>query len=570
LVASAAGYVAVALTYFDLNIRFAKTVLKTPYQQHKLMRLAAFQSYLADAESDVDLARFWAMTLLRPACIHGPIPQELRTRPVEVEPPTHDHSHFVDVRAPRPITKISAELRLIQSLEHQAWYHPFQIWQAYLVRRYLTGLRIADAGVFFSATSFKETATTQRKNAIESVSRLARSWDVVDSLRLVTFLAQVAPLVMPSISGRLTTNSGAGESYEGFIRWRMRHDQLRIAEELSLTKSDIERWHEKLATFAYGLDPLRDWLDLTRLVSWAKWNSVKGKPALAHRLYTMARIIRDYAKMFLSIDLPEEDELWHGGYVKQIKLRDYGVPRLDFGGRDATRRVAREFGVAGDIRLIWFVEGDTEIGFIKRFAHVAGVSLNDRGMELVNLRGDGELKSPQVRQRLALARGEDQFTYVLVDASTASKKALRHLAEGGLVTAGFTVWDSGDFERANFSDAELGSLATQRAAKSGVTVSLTGQDIAKWRNQGHATGSAVNRALREQHFELAKGEEWGCILADWAAEHVPPPDYSVDGERPVVAIFARLVRACAADFLGSISHFRVDPDTGTLVTLIDA
>ena len=521
----------------------ALAALVTPYQQHmRLMPMQRFQSYMRDRDCNLDLADLWGLGVLRPVIIDGPVPARVvRKGMVEVRTPiADDHEHFADARPmPKNIRAgVGKSVHEPGDLGRQVWYHPFQVFQAYRVMRQL-GQR--------------------RQINPRSLEALMKSWEVVDAARLVTLLINVAPLVMPWISGRVISNRTAGESYESFWAWRRSHNPQHLVGEHGFAEAELRRWHDDMARTAYGLDPLSAWFDLTRNVAWDAWERVKGKARLAHELYTMAQIIRLYANEFLHTDLPEEDEVWHGPMSRKVKERDYGHPLVTGRRRDVRRRVARKFGLDGGVRVVWFVEGDTEKAFISRYGELTGFQCDARGIAIKNLKGSGGVKREHLRQRLEEARQEDQFTYVTVDSLPNMSKELRQLAHDGLITAGFRIW-RGDFESDNFTDKELAAIVRATAKEADVEVRINAGAISKEREGETATGGAIKRCLRGQPYQLGKGGKWGAKLAEWAVEQRCPEEIAEDGDRPMVALLWSLVRDCSADYLGSVENLRVGDD----------
>ena len=553
----------------------AAAALDSPYQHPGVMSMRDFERYLADRDCKMSLDEIWKIGILRPAVVDGPIPEPLLHEGMtDAGGAAQARVHYADARP------MKRSLRAAQTgtagtfadLGRQAWYHPFQVWQAYEVRR---RLRIVMPSVMMAlrpARSYHAVAGHVRQGIRDSVEGLTRSWDLVDSTRLLTFLINVGPLMLPSISGVVTSERARGESYEGYWSFRRAHDAGDFMATGGFTERDVRRWHRDVSIAVYGLDPLSRWFDLARNISWKSWESIRGVPRLAHELYTVAEIVRGYAGEFLGIELPEEDEVWHGPVARKVKERDYGFPIVTLRRREIRRRVAREYGLDGGLRLVWVVEGDTEVGFIEQYSRLRGLSLDARGMEVWNLEGDGELKKPAVRQRLQEAWREDQFSYVTVDFSGAAKKALRRWAEGvnqkeeRLVTAGFKIWN-GDFESDNFTDHELAAVVMAVAAEDGQSVSITGEGIARNRKPGVSTEQAIRPCLKGQRYPWKKDRGWGARLADWASDHPCPTEIAVDGDRPIVALFERLFRGCVADFLGSIEAYRVDGDKGELIAV---
>jgi hypothetical protein len=539
------------------------------YQQHSLINGPRFETFLRDRQCGLGLARAWRLGLLRPAVIDGPLPERMRGYRFDaVGRFGADHDHFVDLSIParteeeiqermeRKDESFSAHLR-------RAWYHPFQAWQAYRLRWHLN-LAVDPMTVFAAPDRYQEMIERARSGRLISASRWVSDWQFVDSFRMTTFLVTAAPLVMFRISRKVVSNPLAGESYEDYWLWRGKHEANDLMSDLGVTASDLRRWHELLAADAYRIDPLSSWFDLVQQVSWDKKERARNDVLLAHDFYVMAQIVRHYAADFLSVDLPEEDEVWHGPHARVVKENLYGTPKVTLADRKTRRRIAREFGVVGDERLVWYVEGETEEAFIDRYGDLQQMAADAAGITVVNLRGEGGLKSPGFHERLKVDGREERFTYVMVDGSAETKAALRRVSEEYLITAGYRIWD-GDFESANFTDSELAEVVRRVAAEDGVDVSIDGDCISQARLNQASSEQAINQCLRGQHYRLPKGKRWGERLAEWAKENPCPEEKAVDGERPVVAVFLMCIRNSFADYLGSVTEYRVDPETGKIV-----
>ena len=554
------------LDFHGVLTGLAVSSVETPYQQLKLMKFSAFEAFLRKRDCGFDLHDWWRIGVLRPAVIDGPVDDELVASGIfDVDWPTADHRHFADGRPmPARLADIEGFQLPVWELDSQAWFHPFQLWQAYFLRRHLNSLTLSPGIVLGPEERYMEICAQKRASDQLSIEHLMRRWDYVDSFRLVDFAIAVAPLVLFRISGQILSDISRGESYDEFWRWRSSHDADSFLAKNGVCHEDLRRWNEGLSHAAYGLDPLRGWFHLTRHVAWKSWQGVQGKVLLVHDLYVLAEVIRRYAEEFLAVQLPEEDELSHGPYVREIKQRQYGYPRASERRREVRRRIAREFGLDGDVRLVWIVEGDTEEGFVDEYGKLLGVTADAVGMTIFNIKGESNVGSSQVRQRLLEARREDQFVYVTLDRNDSLRPTLRVLCDDSLITAGWEMWDC-DFEGDNYTDEELAELVLTRADEEGVSISIDGAAVKNERTRASSTEGAINACLKGQHYKLKKDALWGRKLARWALERSAPPDAAKEGDRAVTTRFTHLLRACSAEFLGSVERYRVDGTTGKIV-----
>ena len=548
----------------------AESALETPHQQLKLLTLSRFEEFLRKRKCGFGphgVLDWWRIGLLRPAVIDGPVPDELlRSGTFDVESPATGHRHFADGRPmPAELGDVHVPRELLWDLDGQAWYHPFQLWQAYLVRRHLTSLTVSPAILFGPEERYMELCAQGRIDDRLAIERLLASWRIVDSFRLVSFVIGVSPLVLFRISGQIISDPFQGQSYQEYWRWRSAHDPDAFLAKRGINDNDLRRWNELLSQMAYGLDPLQGWFDLTRHVAWQSWQGVEGEALLVHDLYVMAEVIRRYAEEFLSVELPEEDELWRGPYVREIKQRQYGHPKSNLRRRDVRRRVAREFGLDGDVRLVWIVEGGTEANFAAEYGKLIGVSPDAIGMTIFNIRGDSKLKADLVRQRLVEARKEDQFAHVTLDRNDSLRPTLRRWSEEGLITVGWKMWE-GDFESDNFSDDEIAEVVAACANEDGVRVKVDGKTIREARRPGSSTEAAVKACLKGQPYSFAKDARWARKLAERTLARECPAEVSEEGDRRITRLLNYLFRGCSAEFLGSVERYRVHGDTGKIVS----
>src|SRR5687768_5702704 len=100
----------------------------------------------------------------------------------------------------------------------------------------------------------------------------------------------------------------------------------------------------------------------------------------------MAEILRRYLEEYHALELPEELSLLtspSGDEYRQL----YGSSKLLDFDRKVLRRIVREFKLDPQARTTWFVEGDTEVAFARRWAERSGVTLERLGIDVMNFRG---------------------------------------------------------------------------------------------------------------------------------------------------------------------------------------
>ncbi len=544
--------------------RIAMSALEGKYQQHRLLHSCReFESFLSQRDLSFfyrGLESLWDLGILRPiAIVRKTEGQEIAAGLAPL--PGLDEQYWVDVR-PLPLTLARRPAdESVSKLANEALYHPFQVWQAKLVSDYLRGV-IGPLAALGHAHAYLRAARRVRSMKRDGLKQLLSRGPLLDSYKLLGVLLDIAPVSLPWVTRRIV--GGFDEPVEQYWSWRRSHQPDGLLAQHGVTPEDFRRWHEGLALSATRVDPLADWFALTQQVDLehrkpleSSLSGPRGSARLAQDLYLMAQALRSYAAEFLGLDLSEEDAVRLGPAATGANERFYGLPYVTLGSRDVRRRVAREYGTESGIRVVWFVEGDTEIGFIERYSAEVGIALHDRGVAVRNLEGVGGLKSSKLRQLLKEARDEQQFVFVTADDEGEAGRELRALARSESVTAGFRLWTGRCLETANFSDDEL-ALITAEYFHLPKKHRFTGTQLSTARKQAKSIKDAINACLAGSTYSLQTGREWGEELAHWALCHPVPDDLREGAERPIVGDFLFLaLHTPETSYADTVAGFRV-------------
>jgi hypothetical protein len=545
---------------FEDIMRAAGTAaLLMPYQQSRLLESRKFEAHLRDRGLYLDLNKLWQLGILRPILVDGPIPGAFLEAGFRVLPATEDdHDHWVDA-SPTP-AKISPELSYDAQYAidpERVWYHPMQVPHAYTISRGLS--ERTDLTFLFTEQSFLKNGRARRERLRKNLERDLRDWQTVDHYRQATFLISAFSLENFRVTRSLSFEVLKGESFEDYWQWRDSHDSATLQAAISLQPSDLKRWHYDLSISASLLDPLNRWHDLLVIVDEDAWKLAGGVNLLAHDLRRAAQVTRLYARDFLDLELPEEEEERHGPAATEIRRRRYGGADVAISGRSVRRMVAQDFGVSGEATVLWFVEGPTETAFIEEYGGRTGLPCGAAGVSVIDLHGLGTIESQHVWDRLIEAEREYQFAHVTLDGDEDHSQRLRSLRERDLLTAGFEVL-TGDFEWANFGDQELAELLIAVGAEQTVELTITAADVGSGRFTGISSEDMAKKLLRGSTVQFSKGEEWGRRLAIWATER----RYAGPGDRPIVNTMLSMIQACSINYLENRRLFRCGED-GTMV-----
>lgn len=251
-------------------------------------------------------------------------------------------------------------------------------------------------------------------NPRESLTSMAASERWSESFAIVGVLLATEPLVIEVLTGRITLSMGG--TYEDFMAWRQGFNHEQVLGECHCSVEVLRRWHSELAIEAELGDPLSTWRELIAYVPREKRLTLKGAALRAEEGYYQAEVLRRYLEGYHDVTgLPDEDLVRLGPQVPSYKERIFGRRTTTDGDRSVFRNVVRQYDLDPQPRVRWFVEGETEVGFIERWAELRHVSLDRAGIEVIDLKGIGKLEDPLVRAFLTISRQEEIFVAMTVD-----------------------------------------------------------------------------------------------------------------------------------------------------------
>lgn len=464
------------------------------------------------------------MNLIESAVKERPFPQMAFMKEPRFASFLRDRGFSVEVSGIRSLVAAG----LIEKLGGETGdYHPFQIWPiSQLFRQLEIGL---DAGIHLCSLDPPGLTPERLRQFVEqSMDRRAKSLvDFPKSEACREFNQQLLPLFLWLESYFLPVVRGPRpgivhlSSFDPYAwsRWTKDNDvRARLAEH-SVTIERLTEWREKLLFNAGLYDPAEDFYLLLRSMPFAQRAKFKGQLRLAYDFYELAEVIRLFLEQVSDKAVLKE---WDptGTPEAQWVERIYGS-QPKFGSPSFLRPVVRHFGLDPAYRVQWLVEGETEEGFILRYAERLGADIQEF-VSIRNFRGDGEIKKQMNSLNAALkaAGYEHCFVTLTFDDSSKARKRVESLVKDGLVNTPF-VLNEPDFELENFTVEQLVSVATTWAADLSQPVALSQEvllqevkDRIQSKNFGfHKSFNDILHCHGEQ-FKLSKGTEWGKRLAD--------------------------------------------------------
>ena len=432
----------------------------------------------------------------------------------------------------------------------RSWWHPFQLWRASHVTRSLQ-ISIASFQGLYGPDRYRQLVDQlfQHSDPLERLVRLTKDERWSESFAVIGMLLAADPLVIEALTGRITTDALSGETFEGMFAWRQELNHNCILSKNHCSVEMLRRWHKEFAIDAELGDPLSGWRELIAYVPRRKRLTLKGAALRAEDGYYQAEVLRRYLEIYHGVtDLPDEDLVRLGPHIPSYKERFFGRQTTTDGNRSVFRNVVRQYDLDPQPRVRWFVEGDTEIGFIERWAKLRHVSLERAGIELLNLKGVSRLEDPLVRAFLFLCQQEEIFVAMTVDGDNRSadrRRVLEHMSRSGLLPAGYAISEP-DFEDHNFSCEVMLSAAGALNPNIEPVQSSQLETSPSDKVTGLETVRKAYRKLRT--VELPKGKNWGIALAD-ALNGTPTAD-----EAPIHNQFTRLLRGSRGNYMFSTKY----------------
>ena len=427
------------------------------------------------------------------------------------------------IRIGRQGIEQAVSLNVIRSLDPNApTFHPFQIWP---ITQFLTSpsvdptLPVEGYSVVDSPTS---TLNMTRSRDWPSHIRFQHSRD-----RCVEFHDDILPLLLSLGSYFLPVVRGPRPGYirlrncnsEEWHNWRKATPLVDLLNLHNITVEDIRMAHRRILIDAERIDPSPRLYLLLRSMPFTQRDKFEGTLRLAHDLYEIAEIVRLFLERISDAPVAKEwDPRGHPDTSWVDRL--YGMqPR--FGSPEFLRPLIRRYGLDPTSRVLWLVEGHTEVGFIRQYAYRLGIDIDDY-IDLRNFAGDANFykKFQVVDEELDSARREQRFVTLTFDDSRNTRSRLESLLSRQLVSMRY-VLNSPDFETGNFTAEKLTEVAMKWADDVGCSIRISKSEItSRVAKRMSAKEIGFQKAFNDtvhrygEVFKLTKNEEWGKRLAD--------------------------------------------------------
>jgi hypothetical protein len=326
----------------------------------------------------------------------------------------------------------------------------------------------------------------------------------------------------------------------------------------------IEAARNEICREEYLIDSNKDLHNLIRVGLPRMGLRLRADIGLAICFRIMAEAVRRAAEEAFGCDLPEEDEcgLGSGDMVRNFKSTVYGGQRI-LDSDSVTKAFLRQQGLDRGLTVRWYVEGETEYGFLEHVLGIFGTS----GIEIINLRGQVAQAKKNIltfRDSLRSDMKLEIFSLVTVDRDvgevvSAVKAAIAQDEFFGRV---FMPQPSQDFEFGNFALDELTEVLCRIAEEQGVEDGA--RDRLRSVVQGATTSTELMRrasqAVPECRFN--KGVAWGRALAIYFLEKGAMPDGS---PRPIRKAIEYAYGIQQNQYAWTRNKYKVDAESGRMV-----
>lgn len=550
-----------------------------PYRQIEPLTSSKFEKFLAKRDIHVGgwdtLHQLWRIGLLHPIAVIGLTDIETQTSILDglnsnrfIKVGDYRGSClFADFGEDSPDLEpgfVSKE-EVPSDFGNGLLWHPFQLW-SFVRAHQVLGLG-KSWGLSLSGEDHCSEELKRLNQVLRGSFRDTFEGELHESfLRLVALLLEVEPLIHHHVFTKYTFDAREGYREE-FPNWLREQDGAGALSRSGLDKEAMAEWHsDRLAFSAWTIDPIRSVRTLIRHAERTERERFTGDALSAHSLYDHAELLRRYAEDFHAMELPEELDTDFPQKKSLLKVKRYGSSRLADYDRGVFRRIARRFRVDPGYKAYLFVEGPTEVGFVKRWFELVGIDTDRAGARIVNIGGIGNVSV--FEGQLEQLRIDEVFPVVCLDQDangaqerTSHIQKLEEFRNKGLLPVDFEIWTP-NFVEHHYSLGEFVEIVRGVNEQYGMTLRVTAEEleyVMMFDSSGHqrrkrqSAEDAMNSLVRQQygvqHNVVRKGESWGASLADWMIKNPPPPEFGNDeGLRPIETILQMATRAETASY----------------------
>jgi len=265
---------------------------------------------------------------------------------------------------------------------------------------------------------------------------------------------------------------------------------VKETEEIDVLKS----WYENLALEGNSRDSLSRWFPLTRLVRNSMRKQLRREALLADDYYDMAEMVGYAIEDATGEKMPDPDEFaYRNTSWKKVTFGE----NFDYNSRETRTRILDYYLKDRQILNLLIFEGDTEEVAVEGLLQALHVD-EQTGLELVNLRGFGNLGSKEVRRKLMDMRRLHGNVSVMVDREPNIEYELgQYVADGLAPEGGYKIW-KGDFEQDNFGTEPVLHELNRKLQSQGLD-EVTRPEVEEWIDRDQNLMSVLETMLNRKY-----------------------------------------------------------------------
>lgn len=213
--------------------------------------------------------------------------------------------------------------------------------------------------------------------------------------RVIVMLTALEPYYWPRLAGKLSMPVHYGPLEQWWIE-RQRLDAPALLHWFGWSSDAVQETAEGLITRAWGVDPLRKWIELVRLVHPEQWERLEDKALLAVDLRRVAEML-----LLFHADLQRAGAAQHLPTIPPRAAHPLNE-RLN-PDRARTDAVLTDYGLSPHPSVLLVFEGLTEVFAATKLMPVLGMSERDPYLRILELGGidkDPELLAKYIRPSL--------------------------------------------------------------------------------------------------------------------------------------------------------------------------
>ena len=299
---------------------------------------------------------------------------------------------------------------------------------------------------------------------------------------------------------------------DSWIKWTTKtFSSTKFIQQHGLSIRDVEELYKRIASYAYFIDPLERWYDLTRIMKPSILIKLKDKPLTAQFYYDISRMVS-----FLYYDLTKkhllEPDIFFDGRKVEWKKNIYSDP-FDYATRKTQRGIIRFFVRDPTIRIFFLVEGETEEKVIEKIFEKLQVSMKDDGISVINCRGIENIEEQKLEIIIQTANRDNVSMYVLADNEGTSIQKIAQIKKRINTNFASHIWKK-SFEEDHFGKRNVIDWVNSYLKKYGEN--LTDKEVAEKYKKGKALVTSIESAYGKKYqkdiYRVIRKKKWDLAL----------------------------------------------------------